>query len=74
MKFQKDGKIYVRFPQGLLLPKYIKQKPLEHSKIENLNAEVLCQVQNCKNPKKYKDPKSKLFYCSVECYKNLNSN
>lgn len=69
MKFLKDGKVYVRFPQGLLLPKYLKQKPIDKDKPFNSN--VLCQVNNCKNPKKYKDPKSSLYYCSVECYKNI---
>ncbi len=75
MKFQKEGKIYVRFPQGLLLPKYLKQKPLENPiKKSNLNANWLCEVNNCANPKKYKDPKSQLFYCSVDCYKQIKKN
>lgn len=71
MKFQKDGKIYVRFPQGLLLPKYLKQKSTEELKRpEN----QFCQVNSCTNPKKYKDPKSQLHYCSVECFKNIKNN
>jgi hypothetical protein len=75
MKFKKDQKIYVRFPQGLLLPKYLKQKPLEDAKnMENVNSNILCQVDNCSNTKKYKDPKSRLFYCSVDCYKQLKKN
>lgn len=70
MKFQKDGKIYVRFPQGLLLPKYLKQKQLDDFKTDkNLN----CQVDGCANPKKYKDPKSQLLYCSVDCYKKIKN-
>lgn len=70
MKFQKDGKMYIRFPQGLLLPKYLKQKVIEDSKN---NENLLCQVNNCANTKKYKDPKSKLFYCSVDCYKQIKN-
>ncbi len=73
MKFQKDGKIYVRFPQGLLLPKFLKQKPLDNSKLESIQKNIICQVDNCNNVKKYKDPKSQLFYCSIECYKKLKN-
>ncbi len=70
-KYLHDGKIYVRFPQGLLLPKYLKQKPTDQSKIEALNDIKKCQVNNCQNLKKYKDPKSQLFYCSIDCFKEL---
>jgi len=70
MKFQKDGKIYVRFPQGLLLPKFLKQKQSEDSKKKD---NLICQVDNCPKPKKYKDPKSHLFYCSVDCYKKIKN-
>ena len=59
-------KTYVRFPQGLLIPKILSQKPLiRNTLIQN------CEVLSCKNIKKYKDPVTKKFYCSVECYKEL---
>jgi hypothetical protein len=62
-KYEKNGKIFVRFPKGLLLPKALTQKPL------NFNIErKSCQVKNCKKQKKYKDPKTKIDYCSLECY------
>ena len=67
-KYDKNGKIFVRFPKGLLLPKPLNQKPL----IINLEKKV-CQVKNCKKQKKYKDPKTKLDYCSLECYKILKT-
>ena len=67
-KYYKDGKIYVRFPQGLLLPKALNQKQ------SNLKLEKkLCQVKNCKKQKKYKDPKTKSDYCSLECYEILKN-
>ena len=67
-KYDRNGKIFVRFPKGLLLPKSLNQKPL------NINIEKrLCQVKNCKKLKKYKDPKSKLDYCSLDCYRILKA-
>jgi len=72
-KILKNGKIYVRFPQGLIIPKHLKQKALEENKAEMLifNSQRKCEINNCSNIKKYKDPKSQKFYCSVECYKKL---
>jgi hypothetical protein len=66
-KFNRDGKIYVRFPQGLLIPKILNQKPLQAPQ------EKKCEVLNCTNKKRYRDPKSKLFYCSVKCYKDIKN-
>jgi hypothetical protein len=72
-KILRNGKIYVRFPQGLLIPRHLKQKPLDENKIENLilKSQQTCQVDNCKNIKKYRDPKTHKFYCSLFCYKKL---
>jgi hypothetical protein len=67
-KYEKNGKVFVRFPKGLLLPKALTQKQLN---IPTGNKH--CQVKNCKKPKKYKDPKSKLDYCSLDCYKIIKS-
>ena len=66
-KYSKDGKIYVRFPQGFLLPSVFNQtkktiKPLEK-----------CHVNGCNNDKKYTDPKTGFPYCSVNCFKILRS-
>ena len=67
-KHSRDGKIYLRFPQGLLLPKILMQKPLTVCK-----APIKCGVMNCKNFKKYKDPVTKIDYCSIDCYKILKN-
>ena len=60
-------KILVRFPQGLLLPKVLNQKPIALPKVK------CCEVSGCKNIKKYKDPITKLGYCSLGCYKILKN-
>lgn len=69
-KYGKDGIISVRFPEGLLIPKILNQKLIEVSCNKNKN----CQVLNCKNQKKYTDPKTKKDYCSLTCYKLLKTN
>jgi len=65
--YNKNDKILVRFPQGLILPKVLNQKPL------SLPVVKCCQVAGCKNIKKYKDPLTKIDYCSVGCYKILKN-
>lgn len=66
-KYLRDGKIYVRFPQGLLLPQVLRQSNKSYEK-----PKVLCQVNDCTKEKKYLDPKSKKYYCSVACYKLIS--
>lgn len=70
LKHNRDGKIFLRFPQGLTLPKVLLQKSCPNS---NSLAPKICGVMNCPNIKKYKDPKTKINYCSVECYKILQN-
>jgi len=72
-KILRNGEIYVRFPQGLLIPRHLKQKPFDENKAENIinKSKQNCQVDNCMNIKKYRDPKTQIFYCSVDCYKKL---
>lgn len=60
----KDG-TYVRFPQGLLLPRVVVQKQT------NYPQQQLCEVLSCRNGKKYRDPVTKKNYCSVSCYQEL---
>ena len=72
IKYTNNGKIYLRFPQGLLIPKYLKQKAIDITEINKKN-KLLCEINNCKNLKKYKDPKTQLYYCSVDCYKQLKN-
>lgn len=66
-KYGKDGKIFVRFPQGLLIPKVLIQKPIHYPMMKH------CEVMNCKNEKKYKDPITKTNYCSIPCYNILKN-
>ena len=66
-KYTKDGKIYVRFPQGFLLPSVFNQTKKEIKQIPK------CYVEGCNNLKKYTDPKTGLPYCSVNCFKILRS-
>ena len=66
-KYSKDGKIYVRFPQGFLLPSVFNQTKKEIKQIPK------CYVQGCNNLRKYTDPKTGLPYCSVNCFKILRS-
>lgn len=66
-KYTKDGKIYVRFPQGFLLPSVFNQTKKEIKPIPK------CYVEGCNNLKKYTDPKTGLPYCSVNCFKILRS-
>ena len=65
-KYLRDGKVYVRFPQGLLLPSVLLQKKRQLKEIPE------CDV--CHNPKKYTDPHTKKNYCSVACYRILKRN
>jgi len=67
-KYDPNGKILVRFPQGLILPKVISQKPL------NRPLHACCQVIGCGNSKKYRDPITKMDYCSLSCYKIIKNN
>ena len=67
-KYNKDGTIYLRFPQGLLLPRVITQKSTGFQpKIK------ICEIPNCSNTKKYKDPVTGKYYCSVQCYNILKN-
>ena len=66
-KYLKNGNIYVRFPQGLLIPSILIQKPIQAKIIPK------CDVIGCKNLKKYTDPKTKKNYCSVDCFKKIRS-
>ena len=66
-KYSKDGKIYVRFPRGFLLPSIFNQTKKEIKPIPK------CHVAECNNLKKYTDPKTGLPYCSVKCFKILRS-
>ena len=66
-KYTKDGKIYVRFPQGFLLPSVFNQTKKEIKPIPK------CYIEGCNNLKKYTDPKTGLPYCSVNCFKILRS-
>ena len=66
-KYSKDGKIYVRFPQGFLLPSIFNQQKKEIKSI------IKCHVEGCENYKKYTDPKTGFPYCSVECFKILRN-
>lgn len=67
-KYLRDGKVYVRFPQGLLLPSVLLQKKRQLKEIPE------CDVDQCHNPKKYTDPHTKKNYCSVACYRILKRN
>jgi len=66
-KYTKDGKIYVRFPQGFLLPSVFNQTKKEIKPIPK------CYIEGCNNLKKYTDPKTGLPYCSVNCFKILRN-
>ena len=66
-KYSKDGKIYVRFPQGFLLPSVFNQTKKIIKPIEK------CHVDGCNNNKKYTDPKTGYPYCSVKGFKILRS-
>ena len=66
-KYSKDGKIYVRFPQGFLLPSVFNQKTKSCKPI------CKCHVDGCQNIRKYTDPKTGFPYCSVQCFKILRS-
>ena len=66
-KYSKDGKIYVRFPQGFLLPSVFNQQKKVIKEISK------CHVEGCPNLRKYTDPKTGFPYCSVKCFKILRS-
>ena len=66
-KYSKDGKIYVRFPQGFLLPSVFNQQKKICKPIAK------CHVEGCQNLRKYTDPKTGFPYCSVQCFKILRN-
>ena len=66
-KYSKDGKIYVRFPQGFLLPSVFNQQKKICKPI------IKCHVEGCQNLRKYTDPKTGFPYCSVQCFKILRN-
>ena len=66
-KYSKDGKIYVRFPQGFLLPSIFNQQKKICKPI------IKCHVEGCQNLRKYTDPKTGFPYCSVQCFKILRN-
>ena len=66
-KYNKDGKIYVRFPQGFLLPTIFHQQKKVCKPI------CKCHIEGCQNLRKYTDPKTGLPYCSVDCFKKLRT-
>ncbi len=70
LKFQRDGKIFLRFPQGLMLPKVLMQKANSNQKYPEKQK---CGVLNCQNLKKYKDPITKTNYCSLNCYQIIKN-
>lgn len=62
-KYLSNGSVYVRFPQGFLVPEILFQKVKELTPIPK------CDVDTCSNNKKYTDPVTKKHYCSVSCFK-----
>jgi hypothetical protein len=70
LKFQRDGKVFLRFPQGLMLPKVLMQKSNNNEKYPE---KQVCGVLDCQNLKKYKDPVTKIKYCSINCYRILKN-
>ena len=64
INYQKDGKIFIRFPKGLLLPQVLTQKKKE------IKLQKLCEICE-KNIGIYTEPKNKIKYCSVNCYKKI---
>ena len=66
-KYSKDGKIYVRFPQGFLLPSVFNHQKKVIKEVSK------CHVEGCPNLRKYTDPKTGFPYCSVNCFKILRS-
>ena len=64
INYQKDGKIFIRFPKGLLLPQVLTQKKKE------IKMQKLCEICK-KNISIYTEPKKKIKYCSVNCYKKI---
>ena len=66
-KYSKDGKIYVRFPQGFLLPSVFNQQKKVIKEVSK------CHVEGCPNLRKYTDPKTGFPYCSVKCFKILRN-
>ena len=67
-KYLSNGKMYVRFPQGFLLPSVLFQQKKEIKEIPK------CHVEGCENLRKYTDPKTGFPYCSVKCFKVLRNN
>ena len=75
IKYSKDGNVTLRFPPGILIPKVLYQKSDIIENKENNNdinyGNKNCEVFNCLNKKRYRDPKSGKYYCSLGCYKKL---
>ncbi len=61
---------YIRFPKGILLPKVLHQRKGNCESYPSRR----CEVEDCQNNKKYKDPISGKFYCSLPCFNKLRSN
>lgn len=71
LKYKKDGKMYVRFPNAYIYSQFFdnSNEIKEKANIQNYQ----CQNNDCKGKRKYKDPQSNLFYCSVSCFKAIRS-
>lgn len=67
-KYLSNGSVYVRFPQGFLVPEILFQKAKELPSITK------CGVDSCTNNKKYTDPVTQKHYCSVTCFKIIRDN
>lgn len=70
IKYSRDNRVYVRFPSGLLIPKILNQPAKPQIEEENI-LHKQCQVQNCLNKKRYRDPATKTYFCSVDCFRKL---
>ncbi|KAL2556492.1 HIT zinc finger [Forsythia ovata] len=57
----------VTFPQDMALPKMFDSKPLSYPPPREK-----CAGPSCTNPYKYRDSKSKLPLCSLQCYKAIH--
>lgn len=69
IKHTRDGLIYVRFPNGLLLPKVLCNKVEDHK----YPLIPKCDNSTCLGKKRYQDPLTKLNFCSVACFKEIRS-
>ncbi|CAI9767863.1 unnamed protein product [Fraxinus pennsylvanica] len=57
----------VTFPEDMGLPKFFDSKPLSYPPPHEK-----CAGPSCTNPYKYRDSKSKLPLCSLQCYKAIH--